>query len=216
MPKRIYKIGRIQISDHEFAKITNRLFNIGKRFSFLTTLANRRAKSRPQTEVDLYESIIDKHFSDFVVNDLFANCTGIESIPSYFFERRNDIDWHKVFSGCSQDSIDERSYLDNYLNKERRVQESMNKIGLGDKVRDSITGFEGTVTSITEWINGCRRVGVQSAELHEGKPIDPQWFDEQQVRLVESRYPLSDKEENKKGGPRLDPSNTRPGERSTL
>lgn len=54
-------------------------------------------------------------------------------------------------------------------------------IKLGTRVRDSITGFSGVAMARTEYLNGCARVGVQAAQLHDGKPVDPQWFDEQQL-----------------------------------
>lgn len=47
----------------------------------------------------------------------------------------------------------------------------------GDSVTCRITGFKGIVTSITEFLGGCSRVGVKSQELHEGKPIPTQIFD---------------------------------------
>lgn len=56
---------------------------------------------------------------------------------------------------------------------------------VGDVVRDKITGFTGVVTSRTEWLNGCVRFGVQSKELHEGKVVDAQHFDEVQLEEVQ-------------------------------
>lgn len=54
---------------------------------------------------------------------------------------------------------------------------------LGQEVRDSITGFEGVVTGIAEYLYGCRQACVVSKTLQEGKVI-VLWFDEQ--RLVEA------------------------------
>ncbi len=70
-------------------------------------------------------------------------------------------------------------------------------IQLGDKVRDSITGYSGIVVAITEWLYGCRRIGVQAQELKDGKPVEECWFDEQ--RLTETPKATT-------GGPRNDPS----------
>jgi len=61
----------------------------------------------------------------------------------------------------------------------------MANIGLGDRVRASITGFEGFVVARTDWSGGCVRFGVQSEVLKNGKPIKPQWFDELQLAKVE-------------------------------
>ena len=54
-------------------------------------------------------------------------------------------------------------------------------IKLGDKVTDNITGFSGVVMSITEYMHGCRRIGVQATALHDGKPLPWQNFDEQDL-----------------------------------
>lgn len=53
----------------------------------------------------------------------------------------------------------------------------MNTLALGDKVRDTISGFKGTVTAITRYLHGEDRVCVEPSGLHDGKPIEPQWFD---------------------------------------
>ena len=58
---------------------------------------------------------------------------------------------------------------------------------LGDKVRDSITGFAGIVTAITEYLNGCKRVSVQPQNLKDGVPIDVQYFDVEQVEVLETK-----------------------------
>lgn len=62
-------------------------------------------------------------------------------------------------------------------------------VQLGSKVRDSLTGFSGTAVSRTEFLYGCVRVGVEPDALHDGKPIDPHWFDEQRLVLVEELEP---------------------------
>lgn len=59
------------------------------------------------------------------------------------------------------------------------------EIQLGDKVRDKITGFEGIVVSHTVFVAGCERVGVQSQELHEGKPVSVQMFDVPNLTILE-------------------------------
>ena len=61
----------------------------------------------------------------------------------------------------------------------------MPTIKLGYKVRDTITGFEGITTSKTDYLHGCTQWGVKSKGLHEGKPIEAQWFDEPQLTVVE-------------------------------
>lgn len=58
------------------------------------------------------------------------------------------------------------------------------KIENGQEVRDTITGFTGIVVATTEWLNGCRRITVQSPELKDGRPVDTVTFDEPQLKLV--------------------------------
>lgn len=77
------------------------------------------------------------------------------------------------------------------------------KLSMGDRVRHTVSGFAGIVVGRTEWQNGCVRYGVDAEQLHEGKPIETQWFDEQSLALVDAGVvppPTS-----KLGGPRADP-----------
>lgn len=82
-------------------------------------------------------------------------------------------------------------------------------IELGSVVRDKITGLHGVAVARTDWIHGCTRYGVQPTELHEGKPIDPLWFDEPQLEIVRPEKP---KPAPTTGGPQRDPSSRRRGE----
>lgn len=60
-------------------------------------------------------------------------------------------------------------------------------VKLGDKVKDVITGFEGTMVSETKFLHGCKRFGIQPVIDKDGKLPEPQWFDEPRVELVEAR-----------------------------
>ncbi len=52
-------------------------------------------------------------------------------------------------------------------------------IRLGEKVKDTISGFEGFATARTIYLYGCIRVLVQPPGLDkDGKPHEGQWFDE--------------------------------------
>lgn len=76
----------------------------------------------------------------------------------------------------------------------------MFKFSQEDKVKDTITGFEGVVIARTDFINGCIRYGIQSIKLDkEGKPIDVEYFDEQQLVLVKAKP--APKKEKRSGGP---------------
>lgn len=65
-------------------------------------------------------------------------------------------------------------------------------LDLGDKVKDKLTEYAGIVISRTAWVNGCARLGVQSAELKDGKPVDQVVFDENQLELIEKGVYPSD------------------------
>ena len=61
----------------------------------------------------------------------------------------------------------------------------MKKIKLGDKVKDSITGYIGICVGITEFMNGCRRIGIQGKKLDQNNlPVDLYWIDETTVSVV--------------------------------
>ena len=79
-------------------------------------------------------------------------------------------------------------------------------IVLGSKVGDSLTGFSGVATGRTEWMYGCARVSIEPEELKDGKPIEPQWFDEQRIEVIEEGKPAVSKESSAtSGGPKSDP-----------
>jgi hypothetical protein len=55
-------------------------------------------------------------------------------------------------------------------------------VALGDKAKDTVTGFEGICVARTEWLNGCIRITLQSDRLtKEGNPQDGVTFDEPQL-----------------------------------
>lgn len=61
---------------------------------------------------------------------------------------------------------------------------SIFKFDLGAKVEDVVTGYKGVVIHRTEYLNGCIRYGVQTQELKDGKTIESEMFDEQQLTAV--------------------------------
>lgn len=75
-------------------------------------------------------------------------------------------------------------------------------IKLGDKARDTISGFSGVVIAITEWLNGCRRITIAPTELKEGKRIDSDTFDAEQVELLQA---AARKPATPSGGPSIAP-----------
>ncbi|QDV22877.1 hypothetical protein [Aureliella helgolandensis] len=77
---------------------------------------------------------------------------------------------------------------------------------LGDKAKDLISGFSGTIVAITEWLNGCRRITIQPSALHEGTPVASSTFDAEQVAKVEAGPALSP---SRTGGPAIEPARRR-------
>lgn len=61
----------------------------------------------------------------------------------------------------------------------------MQKIGLGDKVRDKLSGFVGIATSRTEWLYNCVRISVAPTCLDKDNKVqDHVVFDEAQLEIV--------------------------------
>ena len=73
---------------------------------------------------------------------------------------------------------------------------------LGDKARDTISGFTGIIVAITDWLNGCRRITIAPQELKDGKRIDSDTFDCEQIERVEIAAPKVTKPT---GGPSISP-----------
>jgi len=59
------------------------------------------------------------------------------------------------------------------------------RVDLGDLVRDPITGFEGVVSSRTEFLYGCVRCGVTSQTLDKDGKEQILSFDEAGLQIVE-------------------------------
>lgn len=61
-------------------------------------------------------------------------------------------------------------------------------VQLGDKAKDTVTGFEGICIARTEWLNGCWRITLQSEKLtKDGAPQDGVTFDEPQLVVTKAR-----------------------------
>ena len=79
-------------------------------------------------------------------------------------------------------------------------------ICLGDKVKDSITGFSGIVVGITTWLYGCKTVGIQPQELKDGQPIEAKWIDDGRVIKIDDKpSEIPDDKPIKTGGPQITP-----------
>lgn len=93
--------------------------------------------------------------------------------------------------------IDEQ-LLEEVTGKEAKVtipyEEEPDAIELGKTYKDSITDFEGVAISLTKFLASSQRVGLQPTKLHEGKPIDAQYFDVHQINEVKSKTKPKTKE----------------------
>lgn len=81
-------------------------------------------------------------------------------------------------------------------------------INLGDKVKDSISGFSGIVTGRFLYLNGCVRINVDPDHLDkDGKSLDGHVFDENQLELMQAKVhePFAAASAGP-GGPRPDPA----------
>jgi hypothetical protein len=54
----------------------------------------------------------------------------------------------------------------------------------GQKVRDTVSGFEGTIVCEAVYLNGCIRYSIQPELDEEGHYQESQVIDEQQLELV--------------------------------
>lgn len=58
-------------------------------------------------------------------------------------------------------------------------------IELGDKVKDTISGFTGIAVAITKWIHGCDRISVQPQGVKpDGQLYEMNNFDVLQLEIV--------------------------------
>lgn len=79
-------------------------------------------------------------------------------------------------------------------------------ITLGDRYRDTITGFEGTATSRSVFLFGCVRIQLECG--NDGK-AESEWFDEQRlvtVNRAEKPAPTATSGGPQTPPPRRDPS----------
>jgi len=77
----------------------------------------------------------------------------------------------------------------------------MARINLGDRAKDIVTGFEGTVTGKASYLTGCDQY-VITPDASDGKMNDAGWFDENRVEVIsKSKIKLATTKKNKKGGP---------------
>lgn len=100
--------------------------------------------------------------------------------------------------------IDTKPIISRYFRGLRGLFMVKVKIELGDTAKDIVTNFKGVVVCETQWLHGCRRLGIQPVELKpDGSIHDTSSFDEDQLELVsKGTVPIGKRET---GGPRPEP-----------
>lgn len=70
------------------------------------------------------------------------------------------------------------------------------KFRIEDLVRDKYSGFEGKVTSLIKWVNGCVQIGIQPESVDKITFTEATYIDQPQLELVAST--ISSKPDSKK------------------
>jgi hypothetical protein len=68
----------------------------------------------------------------------------------------------------------------------------MPEIVLGNVYEDRISEFTGIATARTEFLNGCVRIALTPKIGEDKKPIETEWFDEQQLIEKKTHHVRSD------------------------
>lgn len=55
---------------------------------------------------------------------------------------------------------------------------------LGDKLKDRVSEVEGIVIGRIEYLNGCTQYAIKPKKTKDGKVLDAEWIDSQQVEKV--------------------------------
>jgi hypothetical protein len=79
---------------------------------------------------------------------------------------------------------------------------NIDDVSLGDEVKDTITGFSGVAMAITNWLNLCQRITIAPRKLHDGRPVDMETFDVQQIEVTKAAPVVA---ATPSGGPRPGP-----------
>ena len=80
-------------------------------------------------------------------------------------------------------------------------------VELGDRVEDKITGFQGIVTGVAEYISGCRQCAVTPEVTKDNKRDDGCWLDDDRLKILQkSAKTLKDRKRD--GGPQDAPART--------
>lgn len=74
------------------------------------------------------------------------------------------------------------------------------KIKLGDKIECTVTGFKGTATGYSIFLNGCEQLLIAPVVNEKGEKQEAEWFDTCQIMKIKAEKPIEIKQK-KVGGP---------------
>lgn len=77
-------------------------------------------------------------------------------------------------------------------------------IELGQKAKDKITGFQGTLTGRTQWLTGCDQYCLVPPVDKDGKVGDSVWFDEGRIEILGPGVSAEAVQADRGGGPQRD------------
>jgi len=88
-------------------------------------------------------------------------------------------------------------------------------IQLGDKVKDTITGFSGICTAEVTYLTGCVQYEVTPPKKADGTLINPPWIDESRLEQAKQQGPARRAVKRApgtigKGGPQSTPTSSCP------
>ncbi|MDI6781413.1 MAG: hypothetical protein QME49_04825 [bacterium] len=80
------------------------------------------------------------------------------------------------------------------------------EIKLGMKGRDKVTGFEGIITGVADYLYGCKQI-VLTPVANDGKMSDNHWFDIGRIEVIGQGIAPEAVMADKPGGPNRDEPN---------
>jgi len=64
------------------------------------------------------------------------------------------------------------------------MEKFMEKVELGDRVQDKVSGLKGIVQCLSHWLYGCTRITIQPEVAKDGKPAEMFTIDEPQCKIL--------------------------------
>lgn len=76
-------------------------------------------------------------------------------------------------------------------------------IELGKKGRDKVTGFEGVIIGMAQYLFGCTQYALTPPAV-DGKLVESQWFDEGRIEVIGDGISSASVSVERPGGPQRD------------